>query len=753
MLQQGTDLLTSKLTNVLRASLALGHIPMNWRQVRAIFIPKAGRPSDLAKSFRPISLMSFILKTLEKLVDRHIRDGVLVNRPLHQDQYAYTTGKSTETALFQVVHRLEQGLENKEITLGAFLDIEGAFDNTSFKSIITAAKERGLDDTCCRWIKGMLKNRLVHSSLMGESLSVQVAGGCPQGGNLSPILWNLVVDGLLNKLSREGFHVNGYADDIVIMVKGKFTSTIRERMQMALNTVARWTASEGLNISPTKATIVSFTRRKKLDGIGPIYLHGEELTFKGEVKYLGVILDSKLTWNQHLEKVINKSVTTFAMVRRMYGKTWGLRPGMVHWVYTRVIRPAITYAAVSWWPKVMQNTAIHKLERIQRMACLGITGAIRTTPTASMEAILDLPPLDLIILGEARCAYQRLRDLIDLPGNITTTGTTSIWNTVRDPILEMRSDYMCPKYHIQRKFEVILDQKFWVNNAKKLTQDCLIWFTDGSKQERGSGAGVYGERPKVSISIPLGKHATVFQTEIYALLWCIEENIRRTYKNKQILIITDSQAALKALLTCKTSSRLVDECLQRITELAEHNRVKLVWVPGHSGIPGNEKADELARQGSNANMIGPEPSVGIPRCSTRRVTGEWINTKHLERWKTYPGNKHGKQAIAGPNKNKAQELLKYSRKELKDLTALLTGHGPVRQHLSTMKLFDDNLDCRLCGEEIETFEHIICECEALGQRRQTIFGKTKLVLKEIQRAPSKDLLHLVRETGIMDWCN
>jgi hypothetical protein len=63
-----------------------------------------------AKSLRPISLISFILKTLEKLLNRYIRGGVLVEKSLHQNQFAYRAGMSTETALFQVVHRLEKSL-------------------------------------------------------------------------------------------------------------------------------------------------------------------------------------------------------------------------------------------------------------------------------------------------------------------------------------------------------------------------------------------------------------------------------------------------------------------------------------------------------------------------------------------------------------------------------------------------------------------------------------------------------------------
>jgi hypothetical protein len=73
---------------------------------------------------------------------------------------------SIETVLFQVVERLEKSLKHKEIALGTFLDTKGAFDNTSFSTIITAARERGLEETCCRWVTSMLESRLVHTSIM-----------------------------------------------------------------------------------------------------------------------------------------------------------------------------------------------------------------------------------------------------------------------------------------------------------------------------------------------------------------------------------------------------------------------------------------------------------------------------------------------------------------------------------------------------------------------------------------------------------
>ena len=98
MLQQGFELLAGKFLVLLRASLALGYILMSWRHTRVVFIPKPGKLLSQAKSLRPISLMSFVLKTLEKILDRHIRDGVLVKN------HFTNTSMPTEQVCLQKPH-------------------------------------------------------------------------------------------------------------------------------------------------------------------------------------------------------------------------------------------------------------------------------------------------------------------------------------------------------------------------------------------------------------------------------------------------------------------------------------------------------------------------------------------------------------------------------------------------------------------------------------------------------------------------
>jgi ribonuclease HI len=84
---------------------------------------------------------------------------------------------------------------------------------------------------------------------------------------------------------------------------------------------------------------------------------------------------------------------------------------------------------------------------------------------------------------------------------------------------------------------------------------------------------------------------------------CADDNIERNYKNRNIYILSDSQTAIKALDKHQITSKLVWDCRQSLTQLASHNRVQLIWVPGHEGIVGNETADQLAKTGSDHPFI------------------------------------------------------------------------------------------------------------------------------------------------------
>jgi len=170
LLQQAREVVIPYLVRIFRACLATEYVPAIWRQVKIVFIPKPGRSTYSGpRDYRPISLTSFLLKTIERLVDRYLRDEALAIVPLHPDQHAYQAGKSVETALHQLVVRVEKVLDQQEIALGAFLDIEGAFNNTCYDTMCDALVRRGSEYNIVRWIKATLEGRVAVATLLGRS--------------------------------------------------------------------------------------------------------------------------------------------------------------------------------------------------------------------------------------------------------------------------------------------------------------------------------------------------------------------------------------------------------------------------------------------------------------------------------------------------------------------------------------------------------------------------------------------------------
>ena len=116
----------------------------------------------------------------------------------------------------------------------------------------------------------MLSSRYIIYSLIGETIQVTSIRGCPQGGILSPLLWNLTMDDLLRDLNEAGYYSIGFADDIAIIIRGKFPSTVSEVLQNSLKRLENCFNRTKLSGNPNKTTIVPFNRLKNK---GPIKKH------------------------------------------------------------------------------------------------------------------------------------------------------------------------------------------------------------------------------------------------------------------------------------------------------------------------------------------------------------------------------------------------------------------------------------------------------------------------------------------------
>lgn len=224
---------------------------------------------------------------------------------------------------------------------------------------------------------------------------------------------------------------------------------------------------------------------------------------------------------------------------------------------------------------------------------------------------------------------------------------------------------------------------------------------------------------------------------------CIQEILEKGMRGAHITILSDSQAAIKALTSHEQHSKLVWCCLQDLISLARNNRVTITWVPGHEGVEGNEAADLLAKTGAETPFIGPEPFCGIHKKHSKNIIDQWIYKEHVDYYSNVQGLETSKKFISVSRKT-ANKIIYLNKSDIKLITGMLTGHSTLKYHLHKLGLAEDNI-CRHCNEEEEKTEHILCDCPALYRKRQKFFGKDYVSPNEIKELDIGKLLEYIKD--------
>jgi hypothetical protein len=371
------------------------------------------------------------------------------------------------------------------------MDISGAFDNIDPEAIIRSMTQKGISENIVGWYKQYLVNRQILTDIKGCKASRRVRRGTPQGGVLSTMAWNLPFDGFLDMYKTGPIKALGYADDGSLLIRGVDPKLMIPKLQVAVDMAVAWGARNGLKFSKDKTEVVLFTRRYKIPSLPNIKLGGMDIPYAESVKYLGVRLDNKLLWNEHVENKVNKAKALLTLVKKAIGSYWGPNPMLTRWAYTGMVRPALTYGSLVWGQAVVTKvTLAKKLARVNRLACLMI-GPVRTkTPSSAMEIIYDLAPLDLHIRGEAFKALLRTQghSMIqwDGRGNGLQNGHRRAWQSEFSDthLMEMPSDTMVKQVVWNKQFSV--DTSSFRDGGGNVDAQIKV-YTDGSKIKGKTG--------------------------------------------------------------------------------------------------------------------------------------------------------------------------------------------------------------------------------------------------------------------------
>ncbi|CAK1540866.1 unnamed protein product [Leptosia nina] len=595
------------ITNILNRCLSLAYFPSTWKKTIVKVIPKPSKTdyTDLS-AYRPIGLIPVFGKTLEKLFTKRLVYSSQRQKTLNTEQYGFTQQTGTTQAILSIINKVKAAKQKHQEVSVVSLDIKAAFDNAWWPAILSGLRDVGCPLNIYKLINNYLSDRTVNLTIGEHTTSKTNNKGCIQGSACGPVLWNILINKLLNTRFPPGCHLQAFADDVVLLATASDTDTLQRITNTSLDTIFQWGKSVKLEFGPEKTQLIHFSNKAQKT---QIKINNITLKPVETIKYLGVIIDRRLTFKNHINYIIQKSQNLFNKLCNFIRPTWGIHSDNIKTIYHMVIVPTITYAAGVWGDSVNIKTYKNKILSLQRMFAIKAIRGFRTISLNAALALAEFLPLDIKIneiqcIEKARVEHQTHLIPSDIPIETPTHPSQLLHPSVRTGIRHTTYKNNLHKH------------------IKPAPHDI---YTDGSKQENGeTGAAFIVHSPNTHLTIHTSKiklHPTssIFQAELLA----IKEACKWATKNNTSCIIhSDSRSALTALEQISNTHPLVSS-IHRILHQNKHTQIQFKWVRAHTGIVGNEKADAAAKAASKAHK-----APNFISCPLSHI-------KHIARLKSY----------------------------------------------------------------------------------------------------------------------
>lgn len=522
-------------------------IPRDWNNYIIIPILKPNKPPEKWDSYRPISLASCVLKTYERLIKNRLEHWMEHNKLFPTTQYGFRRGNSTYDNVANLVTDIFLSFTKSNSVSAVFLDIQRAYDNVHFNLLVDKMSILGIPVQVINNICNLYCHRNIFIRINNNLIGPRTASfGLPQGSILSPILY-IIYTYDLEKLVDPNIRLLQFADDVCIYTETRDINICNKRLHHALTEVNKWFSNNGLTISEKKSVVVTFTR-KRFQPPPKITLDNYEFPYKTSIKFLGITLDRKLNWKEHIHDLVKRSENAINVLRTFCRHNWGSSPHVALLFYRTLVRPILDYGSIFYGSAA--NTHLRKIEQIKNRCLRICTGYLPSTPITAMEAETREPPLQLrrkyVADKFLLKLYSKESDIISKINQLAIYCYTSkYWNNKKIPLLVESYTYISryseeiyrsetltnfainyENYQEQVKTSFLRDYTnisqshrniLFHEDIEEKWKDHEYIFTDGSKINSNIGCAVIYPTQNIILKYKLPENSSVFSAELLAI--------------------------------------------------------------------------------------------------------------------------------------------------------------------------------------------------------------------------------------------
>lgn len=353
MIKELPEIALVKLQCIVNACFRLRYVPRHWKIAEVIVIPKPGKPTSDVSSYRPISLLPVMSKVFERLFLARLDRVIDARELIPKHQFGFRKKHSTIDQVHRLTNLVERTYERNEVCSAIFLDVAQAFDRV-WHDGLEFKLHRDLPRQYFELLKSYITNRFFRVRYGGEYSELKrILAGVPQGSVIGPVLYLLFTRDIP---SSHNTLLGTFADDTAILAVGKSLEDSTRKLQNAVNTIVDWTHRWRIKLNETKSTHVDFTYKKISTKL--IFINQLIVPHANNAKYLGMNLDVKLKWKEHIKKKKEELELKYRKLYWLLGRKSQLSASNKLLLYNQILKPVWTYGIQLWGCTSKSNSKV-----------------------------------------------------------------------------------------------------------------------------------------------------------------------------------------------------------------------------------------------------------------------------------------------------------------------------------------------------------------------------------------------------------